>query len=71
MKEFYVRAISGVLYAALFLISLQSQHALIALFFVFGLITLAEFKKLINLKGVTTYIIFISNILHMLIGNWF
>lgn len=59
MKEFSVRAASGILYAALFLLSLQSQIALIALFFVFGLICLAEFNKLINLKGVTPYVIFV------------
>ncbi|MBT8273419.1 MAG: phosphatidate cytidylyltransferase [Bacteroidia bacterium] len=59
MKEFIVRAASGILYAALFLLSLQSQYALIALFFVFGLICLAEFNKLINLRGAIPYIIFI------------
>lgn len=59
MREFIVRAASGILYAALFLLSLQSQNALIALFFVFGLICLAEFNKLIHHKGGFSYIIFI------------
>jgi len=68
VKEIYVRALSGILYAALFLLSLQSQHALIALFFVFGLISLAEFKKLINLKGLTAYIIFI--VLYIAYAYW-
>ena len=59
MKELIVRAISGAIYAALFLVSLQSQHALIALFFVFGLICIAEFNKLINQKGISSFVIFI------------
>ncbi|WP_347924630.1 phosphatidate cytidylyltransferase [Pontimicrobium sp. SW4] len=59
MKELIVRAISGVLYVILFLLSLQSQHLLIGLFFVFGLICIAEFNKLINQKGVSSYVIFI------------
>ena len=68
MKEIYVIALSGILYAPLFLLSLQSQHALIALFFVFGLISLAGFKKLINLKGLTAYIIFI--VLYIAYAYW-
>ncbi|TJY37334.1 phosphatidate cytidylyltransferase [Pontimicrobium aquaticum] len=63
MKELIVRAISGVLYAALFLASLQSQHFLIGLFFVFGLICIAEFNKLINQKGISSYVIFIISYL--------
>jgi len=59
VKELIVRAISGVLYIALFILSLQSQHLLIGLFFVFGLICIAEFNKLINQKGISSYIIFI------------
>ena len=68
MKDIFVRGISGVIYVALFLLSLQSQHALIALFFVFGIITLAEFKKLINLKGFTSYAIFI--LLYLAYAYW-
>lgn len=68
MKEFFVRAMSGVAYVALLLLSLQSQHALIALFFVFGLIALGEFKKLIDLKGYTAYIIFI--VLYLGFAYW-
>ncbi len=59
MKELFIRTVSGILYVSLFLLSLQSQHALIGLFFVFGLICIAEFNKLINQKGVISYIIFI------------
>ncbi|MCK0180428.1 phosphatidate cytidylyltransferase [Flavobacteriaceae bacterium S0862] len=63
MKELIVRAVSGVLYVALFILSLQSQHLLIGLFFVFGLICIAEFNKLINQKGISSYIIFIISYL--------
>ncbi len=63
MKELIVRAISGVLYVVLFLLSLQSQHLLIGLFFVFGLISIAEFNKLINQKGISSYVIFIISYL--------
>lgn len=59
MKELIVRAISGVLYAILFLLSLQSQHLLIGLFFVFGLICIAEFNKLISQRSISSYVIFI------------
>ncbi|MCB0461522.1 MAG: phosphatidate cytidylyltransferase [Flavobacteriaceae bacterium] len=68
MKELIVRAISGALYAALFLLSLQSQHALIALFFVFGIICIAEFNKLINQKGISSYVIFV--ILYLAFAYW-
>lgn len=68
MKELIVRAISGAIYAALFLLALQSQHALIALFFVFGLICIAEFNKLINQKGISSYVIFI--ILYLAFAYW-
>lgn len=59
MKDLTIRAVSGIFYITLFLLALNSQHALIALFFVFGLICMAEFNKLIQLKGFVSYIIFI------------
>jgi phosphatidate cytidylyltransferase len=68
VKELIVRAISGVLYAVLFLLSLQSQHLLIGLFFVFGLICIAEFNKLIQQKGISSYVIFI--ILYLAFAYW-
>ncbi|NNL16601.1 MAG: phosphatidate cytidylyltransferase [Flavobacteriaceae bacterium] len=58
MKELLIRAISGAIYVALFLLLLPYETALIILFFVFGLICLAEFKKLIKLKSFFPYIIF-------------
>ena len=68
MKEIITRALSGLLYVSLLIASLYSQHALIALFFVFGLISMAEFKKLINLKSFFPYIIFI--ILYLGFAYW-
>ena len=68
MKELAIRALSGALFVALLLTSLLSQHATIALFFVFGLICLAEFNKLIKLKGIISYIIFI--VLYLAFAYW-
>lgn len=59
MKELTIRAISGILYISLFLLALNSQHALIGLFFIFGLICLAEFNKLIQLKGIISFVVFV------------
>ena len=58
MKEIGTRALSGLLYVSLLIASLYWQNALIALFFVFGLICMAEFKKLIQLKSFFPYIVF-------------
>jgi phosphatidate cytidylyltransferase len=68
VKELIIRAASGALFVSLFLLSSQSQHAMIALFFVFGLICIAEFNKLIHQKGIISYIIFI--ILYITFAYW-
>ena len=68
MKELVIRAISGALYVALLLLTLYSENALIALFFVFGIICLMEFNKLIGLKSFIPFIIFI--ILFGVFGFW-
>ena len=68
MKEFLVRSFSGLLYASLLLISLNFQHALICLFFIFGIICLVEFNKLIQLKSFIPYLIFMA--LYMVFGYW-
>ncbi|SHJ07566.1 phosphatidate cytidylyltransferase [Algibacter luteus] len=68
MKETLVRSLSGLIYVALLLISLCFEHALSLLFFVFGLICLAEFKKLIQLKSNIPYLIFI--IIYAIFGYW-
>ncbi|MFK7781274.1 phosphatidate cytidylyltransferase [Psychroserpens sp.] len=68
MKEILTRAFSGLLYVLLLIGSLYWQHALIILFFIFGIISLAEFKKLINLKSFVPYIIF--SILYLGFAYW-
>lgn len=68
MKETITRGISGLLYVCLLIGSLFWEHALIALFFVFGLICMTEFKKLIQLKSVIPYIIF--SILYFGFAYW-
>ncbi|OIQ18816.1 phosphatidate cytidylyltransferase [Lacinutrix sp. MedPE-SW] len=68
MKETLTRSLSGLLYITLLVGSLFFQHALIVLFFIFGIICLAEFKKLIQLKSILPYIIF--TILYFVFGYW-
>ena len=58
MKEILTRAFSGLLYVTLLIVALYWQHAVIGLFFIFGLIALTEFKKLINLKNFLPYVVF-------------
>lgn len=68
MKELGTRAISGALYITLLIVSLNWQHALIVLFFGFGLICLVEFNKLIQLKSLVPYFIF--PILYFIFSYW-
>ena len=68
MKELSIRAVSGAIYITLFLLALNSQHALIGLFFVFGLVCLIEFNKLIQLKGIVSYILFI--VIYIVFAYW-
>ncbi len=68
MKEVLIRALSGAFFVALLLITLYSENALIALFFVFGVISLMEFNKLIGLKNFIPFIIFI--LLFGVFGYW-
>lgn len=68
MKEIYIRALSGFIYIALFLLALYSENLLIALLFVFGFICLVEFNKLIKLKSIVPYIIFV--LLFGIFGFW-
>lgn len=58
MKELRTRAISGALYITLLIVCIYWQYALITLIFVFGMICMAEFKKLIQLDSKWPYIIF-------------
>jgi phosphatidate cytidylyltransferase len=59
MKEMITRSLSGLIYVLLLILCLNYEHLLIALFFVFGIICLGEFKKLIQLESKIPYIIFI------------
>ncbi|MEN3322765.1 phosphatidate cytidylyltransferase [Mariniflexile soesokkakense] len=58
MKEILIRSLSGLLYVLLLILCVSHQQSLIALFFVFGIICLTEFKKLIQLKSIIPYFIF-------------
>ena len=68
MKEILIRALSGAFFVALLLITLYSENALIVLFFVFGIISLIEFNKLIGLKSFIPFIIFA--LLFGVFGYW-
>jgi phosphatidate cytidylyltransferase len=68
MKETLTRLLSGLIYVALLLISLCFEQALSLLFFIFGLICIAEFKKLIQLKSNIPYFIFI--LIYAVFGYW-
>lgn len=70
MKDMLLRSLSGLLYVALLIIvlSLNSPYPFTILFFVFGLLSLVEFNKLIQLKSSIPYLIFI--ILYTVFGFW-
>ncbi|MBD0830657.1 phosphatidate cytidylyltransferase [Aestuariibaculum sediminum] len=59
MKEILIRSLSGILYVSLLLVCIHYEHLLIGLFFVFGMICLGEFNKLIQLKSPIPYVIFV------------
>ena len=68
MKEALIRSLSGLIYISLLITSIFFEQALIILFFIFGLICLGEFKKLIQLKSNIPYVIFIT--LYGIFGYW-
>ncbi|WOD42589.1 phosphatidate cytidylyltransferase [Hwangdonia lutea] len=68
MKETLIRAFSGLIYVLLLIGCLFNEHALIILFFVFGLICMGEFKKLIQLKSIIPYFVFV--VLYLVFGYW-
>ena len=68
MKETLIRAFSGLIYILLLIGCLFNEHAVIILFFVFGLICIGEFCKLIQLKSIIPYFIF--TILYFVFGYW-
>ena len=58
MKELATRTISGLLYVTLLIGSMYWPYALLLVIFIFGIISLAEFKKLIRLKSIIPYLIY-------------
>lgn len=68
MKEILVRSFSGLLYILLLLVSFKFQMALVIVLFIFGMVCLVEFNKLIQLKSRVPYILFI--ILYVIFGYW-
>jgi len=58
MKELITRAISALLYAILLIGSMYWQNALLVVIFLFGLVCLMEFNRLIKLKSIIPFIIF-------------
>lgn len=68
MKEILIRVGSGAIYVLLLLACFTHQYALLILFFVFGLICMAEFQKLIQLKSIIPYILFA--LLYLVFAYW-
>ena len=68
MKDILIRALSGLFYVVLLVLSLYSMHTLILLFFVLGLICLFEFNSLIQLKSIIPFFIFV--LLFLVFGYW-
>ena len=62
MKEVITRSLSGALYVILLLVSIYTSQILFQLvFFVFGIIAIYEFQKLIHLKNWLLYLIFTAS----------
>ncbi|WP_179339890.1 phosphatidate cytidylyltransferase [Winogradskyella ludwigii] len=59
MKELAIRAISGAIYVILLIGSLYNQAATVILISVFGIICLTELSRLIKLKSIVQYLIFL------------
>lgn len=59
MKEILIRSLSGLFYVVLLLLCINYEPALLVLFGIFGLICIAEFNKLIELKSKVPFAIFI------------
>jgi len=59
MKELIVRSVSGLLYILAIIVSLLvSKEWFYLLFFVLGIFTIKEFKKIISLKSIFPYLLF-------------
>ena len=58
MKELTKRTLSGILFVIILITSIQFKLACIGLFYVFGLLCLTEFNRLIEHKSFVSYLIF-------------
>lgn len=67
MKELATRALSGAIYVLLLIGSLFMQETSVLLIGVLGIISLAEFSKLIRLKSFIQYIVFFF----LYVGIWY
>lgn len=70
MKDMLLRSLSGALYVGLlfFILSLNTPHGFTGVFFLFGVIALYEFNRLIGLKSSIPYFIF--TILYGVFAYW-
>ena len=68
MRETLIRALSGLVFVTLLILSFFNQHSLILIFFVFGIICISEFKKLIALESKVPYVAF--TIIYFVFGYW-
>ena len=60
MKELLTRSLTGLLFVTLLIFSVfYSETAILVVFTIFGLLCLYEFSRLINLKGLVQYIVFL------------
>ena len=58
MKELTKRILSGILFVILLITCIQHKFACIVLFYIFGIVCLTEFNRLIKQKSSVTYLIF-------------
>ena len=58
LKELFTRIVFGALFVSILVCSVQLQFVLIALLFVFGILCLFEFNKLIEQRNIISYLIF-------------
>ncbi|WP_375237992.1 phosphatidate cytidylyltransferase [Aurantibacter sp.] len=68
MRETITRAFSGFIFISLLIFSFFNQHSLILIFYIFGIICISEFKKLIALESKIPYIAF--TLIYFIFGYW-
>src|SRR5699024_319375 len=72
MSETTTRIISGVVYAALLLLAiLISEYTFLALVFVFGIVTLFELQKLLQIQSHLAYFILVGFMLFFNVFHYF